>query len=249
MPTTTKPKAPRKTKAKAAESALVSIKGFNTDMTCRGFQFEPGKTYEMTGKATCCKRGYHACPTDVHPLSVFSFYPPGSSRYFEVAQAGSICRAENDKAASTILTINIEIGIGELVKRAWDFVWSRAIKSDDAHVTIESGAASATGTQGAASATGYQGAASATGDHGAALATGTQGAASATGYQGAASATGYEGRVSGAVGNAIFAVERKDYRESYDIVSVACGIVGQDGIEPGVWYVCRGGKLVAECVA
>ncbi|WP_218000333.1 hypothetical protein, partial [Sphingomonas soli] len=56
-----------------------------------------------------------------------------------------------------------------------------------------------------------------------------------------AAISSYEGKVSGAVGNALFGIERD---ANLDIVSVACGIVGQAGIEPNVWYVARGGKLV-----
>ena len=60
-------------------------------------------------------------------------------------------------------------------------------------------------------------------------------------------ATGYGGMVKGNDGNALFAIER----EAWDgpIVSVACGIVGQDGLKPDTWYRCEGSKLVEQADA
>ncbi|MDO9471920.1 MAG: hypothetical protein Q7J28_02610, partial [Caulobacter sp.] len=61
----------------------------------------------------------------------------------------------------------------------------------------------------------------------------------------AATASGYNGKVMGAIGNALFAVERGGRDGTgYPILSVACGIVGKDGIEPDVWYAAKDGKLV-----
>lgn len=224
-----------------APAVIHSIKGFNHDLTCRGHQFEVGKTYSLDGTIKVCAHGWHACTVEAHPFEVFGYYAPAGSRFFEVTQGGATDTDDNIKIASATITIGLEISIGDLVKRAWDYVWSRATKLDDAHVTIDSGAASSTGYQGAASSTGDYGAASSTGTRGAASSTGYYGAASSTGKQSAAMASGYAGSVKGADGVALFAVERDS---DYDIVSVAAGIVGRDGITADTWYVCKGGKLV-----
>ena len=123
-----------------------------------------------------------------------------------------------------------------------------------AAATGYNGAAAATGNQGAASATGIQGAAAATGNQGAAAATGYRGAAAATGYRGAAAATGKasvamasgdDGRVMGAIGCAIFAVERGERDgDTYQIISVAAGIVDGVTLKEKTWYKCVGGKFV-----
>ncbi len=244
-------------------TAITAYKGFNRDWTCspggKPFQYALGQTYEHKGEVAACGAGFHACE---HPLNVLAYYPPATSRFAEVTLAGAMAREEDGdtKIAAAKITINVELSIGELVKRAWDYVWSRAKIEEGAasatghrgaaSATGDRGAASATGDQGAASATGNQGAASATGDQGAASATGHRGAASATGNQGAASATGdqgaamsagYEGRVMGADGNALFLVERND---RLNIVAVWAGIAGRDGIKADTWYALRDGKPV-----
>ena len=40
---------------------MKGYKGFNKDMTCRGFQYEIGKEYEMSEKIELCERGFHFC--------------------------------------------------------------------------------------------------------------------------------------------------------------------------------------------
>ena len=178
-------------------NAVKSYKGFNKDMTCRGFQYEEGKEYEEES-VEVCDHGFHACE---YPLDCLNYYSPNESVYHEVEQSGEIQKHNDDtKVASTKIKIGAEISIAGLVKAAIEYTVKRVNKeaeSDENHgassATGDCGASSATGNCGASSATGYCGASSATGNCGASSATGNCGASSATGYKGASSATGYKG--------------------------------------------------------
>jgi hypothetical protein len=197
MATTAKKPRARKVAAKAPEPTIQAIKGFNHDMTCRGFQFEIGKEYSVTGKVEPCSNGFHACPTDtVDPLRVFGFYAPGQSRYCLVDQGGEIVPHADDKAASSTIFIRREIGIAEIVERAVKFRLDRAKATGAASNSGDGGAASNSGDGGAASNSGARGAASNSGARGAASNSGYGGAASNSGYGGAASNSGARGAAS-----------------------------------------------------
>jgi hypothetical protein len=171
--------------------SVKGYKGFNKDMTCKGFQYEEGKEYE-TDTAKVCECGFHACE---YPLDVFDYYSPNESVYHEVEQSGDISKAEDDtKVSSTKIKIGASINIAGLVKAAIEYTMKRTNKKADSD--DDYGAASSTGYKGAASSTGDYGAASSTGDYGAASSTGYKGAASSTGSCGAASSTGYKGAAS-----------------------------------------------------
>ena len=189
------------------ENKIKSYKGFNEDMTCRGFQYKEGEAYEEK-QANICDSGFHACK---YPLDCFSYYSPNCSVYHEVEQGGEFSEKKNSdtKVASTKIKIGAQINIAGLVKAAIEYTTERVKKeagSDEPHgassatgdygassATGDYGASSATGDYGASSATGNYGASSATGDYGASSATGNKGASSATGDYGASSATGYKG--------------------------------------------------------
>ena len=143
------------------EKVITSYKGFNNDMTCRGFQYEEGKDYE-TDKAEACKTGFHACE---YPLDCFGYYAPASSEFHVVEQSGELSGNDGDsKVASTKIHIGAKISIAGMVKAAIEFTMSRIkpeAKSDEKY-----GASSATGDYGASSATGYKGASVVTGYQG-----------------------------------------------------------------------------------
>ena len=44
-----------------SKKKITGYKAFNKDWTCRGFQYEVGKTYTMKEKPECCNRGFHFC--------------------------------------------------------------------------------------------------------------------------------------------------------------------------------------------
>ena len=183
-----------------------AFKGFNKDLTCRGYQYEEGKEFH-TERAECCDTGFHACE---YPLDCFGYYDPAHSVYHEVELSGEMDKSgDNTKVCATDIKIGARLSIAGLVKMAIDFTMSKVNKeagSDERHgfasatgncgassATGNCGASSATGDYGASSATGNYGASSATGDYGASSATGNCGASSATGNCGASSATGYKG--------------------------------------------------------
>ena len=94
---------------------VIAYKGMNSDMTCRGFKYEIGKSYK-TDKVKLCECGFHAC---LNPQDTFIFYSQGkNSRYFKVLLSGEIakCGMWDTKIAATEITILEEINIDECIK-------------------------------------------------------------------------------------------------------------------------------------
>ena len=127
--------------------SIKTYKGFNKDMTCRGFQYEEGKEYEEES-VEVCDHGFHACE---YPLNCLNYYSPNESVYHEVEQSGEIQKHNDDtKVASTKIKIGAEISIASLVKAAIEYTVKRVNK--DAESDEKKGASSATGYYGASSA-------------------------------------------------------------------------------------------------
>ena len=94
---------------------VIAYKGMNSDMTCKGFQYEIRKTYK-TDKAELCECGFHSC---LNPRDVLMYYSQKeSSRYFKVKLSGEIAKCDfyNTKVAATEITILEEINIDEIIE-------------------------------------------------------------------------------------------------------------------------------------
>ena len=78
-----------KTERVLKKNAIKAYKAFNSDLTCKGFQYEVGKEYHHKGKLELCESGFHACPKLV---DCFRFYPfrEAETRVAEVLVWGKV---------------------------------------------------------------------------------------------------------------------------------------------------------------
>ncbi|EGS2870607.1 hypothetical protein I4Y31_004238 [Salmonella enterica subsp. enterica serovar Javiana] len=169
---------------------IVTFKGFNKDLKCRGFQFAIGETFHHDGKVEACGSGFHACEC---PFDVFSYYPPAESRYAETISFGVTDREEggDTKIASASITIKAELTLPQFIQRGIEWIWSKIDKSLEQQImTGNQSAATNTGNRSAATNTGDWSAATNTGDWSAATNTGNRSAATNTGNRSAATNTG-----------------------------------------------------------
>ena len=166
-------------------------KGFKDDLTCMGFQYKVGETYEMDEEVKLCNRGFHFCK---NPHDIFSYYSAGENNRFCEIEAEDVSneKMEDSKRVCKKIKITAEISVFQICKIAVsaffeNFGFKEKIGKSYCNNAGDCGAANA-GDCGAANAGNY-GAANA-GNYGAANA-GNYGAANA-GYRGAANA-GYRG--------------------------------------------------------
>ena len=217
---------------------MKAYKGFNNDMTCRGFQYEEGKTYE-TGEAKLCQSGFHACED---PLDCFGYYAPGKSvfREVELEDVSEERQSADSKVVAKKITIGAEISVAKICDLKFAYVKERTTNENNA----EPGKAASAGSYGAASAgesgvasAGYRGAASA-GDYGYSV----SGGKSATGKQGVAVAKGNGACVKGGLGALLVLAEEKS--DSYEIVAWEAAVVDGDTIKADTWYTLKNGEFV-----
>ncbi|HAE3984850.1 TPA_asm: hypothetical protein G4B33_000481 [Salmonella enterica subsp. enterica serovar Montevideo] len=232
---------------------IVTFKGFNKDLKCRGFQFAIGETFHHDGKVEACGSGFHACEC---PFDVFSYYPPAESRYAETISFGITDSEEggDTKIASSSITIKDELTLPQFIQRGIEWIWSKIDKSLEQQIMCGNwSAATNTGNRSAATNTGNQSAATNTGDWSAATNTGYQSAATNTGdcsaaevsgSQSVAASLGIEGKARASEGGAIVLCYRD---EDGELIHIRASKVGENGIMPNTWYqLDKDGEFV-EC--
>ena len=226
---------------------IIAYKAMNTDMTCRGKQYEVGKTYHE-GEADCCNAGMHACE---NPLDVLHYYPlKDGPRFFEVECGGNVDKSEADsKLACTELTVKGEVNFAGLVKATVNAIFNRVkgkepFSSGDYSTAGSSGDSSTAGSSGYASTAGSSGdysTAGSSGDYSTAAATGAYCSAKADGKDSIAVVNGARGKACGALGCYLVLTE---YDDDGHMICAKMARVDGSAIRENVYYTLKNGEFV-----
>lgn len=106
---------------------MKAYKGFNKDMTCRGFKFEEGKEYHED-EAILCESGFHACE---NPLDCFKYYNPVESVYHEVELDELSDKKSNDsKICGKHIKIGARLSVAKICELHFEYVKSKTVNSE-----------------------------------------------------------------------------------------------------------------------
>ena len=198
-------------------------KGFNADMTCRGFQYAEGKTYE-TDEAKLCEAGFHACEA---PLDCFGYYAPAASVYHEVELDPTDETSSDDtKRVGKKIKIGARLSIKNLVDAQIEYVREHCSPSTLKHTT-EDRKYRGTRADGSANSS-----------------TGDRSANSSTGYASINVGWGRFNRCKGAIGNYLVLSEWGDWDgEKYPLLGAVMVCVDGEKVKPDTWYALENGEL------
>lgn len=204
---------------------MKAYKGFNQDLTCRGFQYAEGETY-TTDKAELCRTGFHAC---LEPMDVFSYYHPSSGAVVHEVEVDDNVEPEpggsDSKVASRRITIGSQLDLMGMIKVHLGIVWDKVAK-----VRAATPDQASSGYQSTAASSGYQSTAAVSGPHSVAV------------------AAGLEGKAKGAEGCVLLLIERASWQDKNRILAHKSVMVGRKCqgliIKPDTWYQLVNGRVV-----
>ena len=93
---------------------MKGFKVFESDWTCRGFQFEVGKTFTEDVKPVCCSKGFHFCTKVIDCFKYYVFFP--DNKVAEVEALGDVDTNDDDsKCCTNKIRIVREVTLNELL--------------------------------------------------------------------------------------------------------------------------------------
>jgi hypothetical protein len=245
---------------------LKGYKAFKKDMTCRGFQFKEGQTYEAD-KAVICESGFHFCE---NPLDTLNYYSLCESEFAEVEALGETQTHDSDsKVCTTKIKIGAKLGLSGFVKASVDFLLEKCKKEGGKNnrILASSGyssklaasghssklAASGHSSQLAASghssklaASGHSSQLAASGDYSKLAASGDYSKLEITGSNSVGAAIGMNNIIKASLGCWITLAEYKWDGIYYIPICVKSAQVDGEIIKDNVWYKLVNGEFI-EC--
>ena len=100
-------------KSISKENAITAYKAFNSNFSCRDFQYKVGNEYHITGDLKICKNGFHACQNSI---DTFNYYPMENSRFAIVKLWGDVLYVDDKMCASDIEIVE-ELSLKDIVER------------------------------------------------------------------------------------------------------------------------------------
>ena len=94
---------------------MKGYKVFNSDWTCRGFQYKVGETYEHKGDISICEKGFHFCREITKCFNYYSFNP--KNKVAEIEALGNV-ESDGDKSVTDKIKIVREISWEEMLRLA-----------------------------------------------------------------------------------------------------------------------------------
>ena len=216
---------------------MKAYKGFNKDMTCRGFQFEEGKEYHEDN-AVLCECGFHACE---NPLDCFNYYAPGKSVYHEVElDELSDKKSDDSKICGKHIKIGARLSVAKICELHFEYVKSRTTSTQ-----IGANNTSLSGGYRSSLSGGYR--SSLSGGYGSSLSGGDgsslSGRGSASGGKNSiVSVRGNNVKAKGGIGSVLVIAE--ECNDSYNVKEWKAEIVDGEKIKPDTWYKLENGEFV-----
>ena len=94
---------------------MKGYKVFNSDWTCRGFQYKVGETYEHKGDISICEKGFHFCREIAKCFNYYDFDP--NNKVAEIEALGNV-ESDDDKSVTDKIKIVREISWEEMLRLA-----------------------------------------------------------------------------------------------------------------------------------
>ena len=209
--------------------SIKAYKGFNKDMTCRGFQFKEGETYHEEN-AKLCESGFHAC---IDPMDCFQYYKPASSVYHEV-ELDEITDEKTDdtKICGKTIKVGAALDIAGIVKAKIKLVFKKAKKEKNY----------TSGDWSSAATSGYRSSAATSGNGSSAATSGAESSAATNNKNGIALACGKNAKAKGVKGAYIVLTEWNENED--ELICAKIHKVDGKTIKPDTWYTLKGGKFV-----